>query len=173
MATGLPTISLRPTTDRVLTTNGEIAPFEDLDHSGRRAGRQSRAASLQAPRIHRMKAVYVLRGENGIEQGLRVDLLWERQLNENAVDVIAIVEARNEVEHFFSGNGVGRRDEFAEKAKVGARLHLAANVNLRCRHVANKDGRQSRPNALCGKLQDLLRHFLLDCRGNRGPIENS
>ena len=78
----------------------------------------------------------------------------------------------DEREHFFGGDVGGRRDQVAVDAKLGAGLHLVADVNLRCRHVAHQHRRQSRPDAVRGQLANLFGHFLLDGGGNRRAIEN-
>ncbi len=76
------------------------------------------------------------------------------------------------VEHLFGGNRVGRRDEIAVEAELGAGLHLAADVDLGRGHVAHQHRGQPRPNALGGKRLHFFGHFLLDGRGNGRAIEN-
>ena len=89
MAAGLPTMSLRPTTTACWPADGNVAALENLDNSRRRAGRQSRPARLQTSRIHRMKAIHILGGRDSIEQRLGIHLLRQRQLDKDAVDVVA------------------------------------------------------------------------------------
>ena len=157
---------------RVFPCNGDAAALQNLDDSRRGAGRQRRPARLQAARVYRVEAVHVLGRGDGIEQGFRIDVGGQRQLDENAVNLVAGVEAGHEAEHLFGGDGFGRGDEVARNAQIGAGLHLAADINLRRRHMAHQHRRQPRPYALGCQQLHLFGHFLLDCRGNRGAIEN-
>ena len=156
----------------VLAGDGNAAALENLDDSGGRAGRERRPAGQQTACIHGMKAVDVLGGIDGVEQGLGIDLRGQRQLDQNAVDLVAPVELGDELEHLLGGDGGRRRDEVAIDAKLGAGLHLVADVDLRRGHVAHQHRSQPRPNAVRGQRADLFGHFLLDGCGNGRAIEN-
>ena len=133
--------------DGVLTGDGNVAALENLDHARRRAGRERRAAGKQAARIDGMKSVHVFRRIDRIQQTLGVDVRGQRKLDQDAVDLVARVELSDQRVHLFGGDGVGRRDEVAVDPEFGAGLHLAANVNLRCCHVAHQHRGQARLDA--------------------------
>ena len=94
--------------DGVLAGDGNVAALENLDDSGGRAGRERGTAGLQAAGVDGMKAVDIFLGRDGIEQRLGVDLRGQRQLDEDAVDVVAGVELGDEGEHVFGGDRVWR-----------------------------------------------------------------
>ncbi len=158
--------------DGVLAGNGNVAALENLNDAGRRAGRKRRAAGEQAARVHGMKAVHIFCRIDSVEEGLRVNLRRERQLDEDAVDVIARIELGDEREHFFSGDCAGRGDEVAIEAKLGAGLDLAADVDLRCRNMTHKHGGKPRLDAVGSEREDLFGHFLLDGCGNGRAVED-
>src|SRR6516164_1994504 len=98
-----------------------------------------------------MKAIYVFRRIDGVEQRLGIYLFRQRQLNKDAIDVVAVVETVNQVEHLLGRDSVGRRDEVAVETEFGASLHFAADVDLRGGHVADENRCQSRSNAMAGQ----------------------
>jgi hypothetical protein len=158
--------------DGVRAGHGNPAALEDLDDAGRGARGERRTASLQSAGIDGMKSIHILGRVDGVEQSLGVDLGGKRQLNENAVDVVAVVEGVHQVQHVFGGDGIRRRDQVAEEAEIGAGLHLAADIDLRSRHIANQHGCQAWANALCGEPAHILGDFILDCRGDCGSVQN-
>ncbi len=70
-----------------------MAALENLDNAGGRARSESRPASLKTACIDGMEAVYILLRHHGVEQEFGVDLRGKRKLDEDAVDVVAGVEA--------------------------------------------------------------------------------
>ncbi len=56
----------------------------------------SAGAGEQAARVHGMEAVDVFRRIDGVKKRFRIDLRGERQLDEDAVNVVARVEAGDE-----------------------------------------------------------------------------
>ena len=152
--------------------DGDSAALQYLNHSRGRAGRERRTSGLQAPRIDGMQSVHILARSNGVQHSLGIDMRGKGQLDENAVDLVAGVERGNQLQHLLSGDGVGRRDEVAEDAQIGAGLHFVADVDLRCRHMAHQHRRKARPDALGNQRTDLIHNFPFDLCGNRRPIQN-
>ncbi len=97
--------------DRMLTADGKIAASENLNHSCGRARRKCRPSRLQSARIHGMKSVDIFGRRDSIKKGLCVDLFRQWQLDKDSIDVVAVVERRNQIEHLLRGDGVGRRDQ--------------------------------------------------------------
>ena len=112
---------------------------QNLDDAGRSARREAGLAALQAACVDGMEAVDVLVGSDCLEETLGVDVLRQRKLDEDAVDVVAGVELGDEGEHLVGGDALGRRDHLAEDAELAAGLYLAANVDLRGGNLADKD----------------------------------
>ncbi len=78
-----------------------------------------------------MKTVHILRRVHGLKHSLRVDLRWKGKLHEDAVHIIALVQFRDQREHFFRRNRGGGRAKPASEAQLFARGDLAPHVYLR------------------------------------------
>jgi len=156
----------------VLAGDGDVAALEDLDDTRRRARREGGATGLEAAGVDGMEAVNIFLGRDGVEEGLGVNLLGQRKLDEDAVDVVAGVELGDEGEHLGGGDGVGRGDEVAEDAQFLAGFDFAADVNLRGGHVADEDGGEAGTDAAGGELLYVFRDFLLDLGGDGCAIED-
>src|SRR6185312_15075862 len=78
--------------DCMLAADGEVAALENFDDACRRAGGESGAAGLEFAGIHGMESIHIFGWRDGVEEKLGVDLLGKRELNQDAVDVVSIVE---------------------------------------------------------------------------------
>ena len=133
--------------DGVLPSDRQLAAPQNLDDARWCAGRESRLAALQPSHIHRMEAVDVLVRRDRLEQPLGIDVLRQGQLDQDAVDVVARVQLGDQRQHLVSRNALGRRQHLAEDTQFPAGLYLAANVDLRCRHLADENDRETRNDA--------------------------
>ena len=52
------------------------------------------------------------------------------QLNQNSVNLVAVVQGRHQVHHLLGSYRVRRSNEVAENTQIGAGLHFAAYINL-------------------------------------------
>src|SRR5688572_10108883 len=83
--------------DGILTGDRNIRSFEYLDHAGRRA-RHQRANTLHQPTgIDRMKTIDVLFRIDRLKHASLIDLLWQRKLHQNSIDVISQVERSDDL----------------------------------------------------------------------------
>ena len=158
--------------DRVLAADWDSAALEDLYYSCRSAGHERRTASLQASGIYGMKAIHVLFRHHGIEKQFCIDMSGQRELDKNAVDVVAGVQIGDQRQHLLGCDRLRRLDHFAEKAQLAACLDFTADVNLRSRHMAYQHRRQTGPDAPCSKQSNLFGDFRLDLRGDGRTIQN-
>ena len=81
-----------PDDDSMLAGDGKAAALEDFNDAGGRAGRERGTASEQAAGVDGVKAVNILGGSDGVEEDFGIDLRRERELDEDAVDVVAVIE---------------------------------------------------------------------------------
>ena len=63
-----------------------------------RARHQRRLTGRETASIDRMEAVDILRGIDRLDHSTRVDMLWQWELHQNAVDVVTLVERAHDVE---------------------------------------------------------------------------
>ena len=77
-----------------------------------------------------MESVNVLFGKNVVDDYLVVKMLWQRQLNEYAVDLVVLVELVNQRQQLLLGGLLGQRVLVGIEAHCLASLFLVANVNL-------------------------------------------
>ena len=173
---GLPTMLERPTTTAFAPLMGMLAALEDLHDACRRAGREhcvhGRAAE-QAAGVDGVKAVDVLLRNNGLEKTARVHMLWQRELNEDAVDVVASVERVDQREQFLGGDARGRRVHLGVDSELAAGFDFAANVDLRGGVFADEhDGEAGSVAGVAGSF-DLARDFGLDLGGDGDAIQNA
>jgi hypothetical protein len=158
--------------DSMLAGDRKATALENFDDACGRAGREGWTAGLQAACIHRVEAVDVFGWIDGVEELFGVDLGGEGELDEDAVDFVAVVEGSDEVEHLAGGDGVGGRDEVGIDAELGAGLNFAADVNFRGGDVADKDSGEAGADTLGGEAADFFGDFLLDGGGNNGAVED-
>ena len=130
MAAGLPTMSERPTTTAFCPRNQEAAALQDLHDSGGSAGCEAGLARLEATGVDGVEAVHILVRQDGFKEAAGVDVFRKRKLDEDAVDVFAGVQAGNQSQHLFGGDGLRRGEHLAVDAKLAAGFDLAADVDL-------------------------------------------
>src|SRR5271156_6841993 len=89
--------------DSVLPGDGNVAAFENLDDSGGRAWHQAGPLCREQPDVDGMKAVDIFRWIDGHQYSFRVHVRRQRQLNQDAVDVVAAVQVFDQGKQFLSG----------------------------------------------------------------------
>ncbi len=94
--------------------------------------------------IGRVETVRVLVGGDGFENAATVHLFRKRHLNEDPVDLGAMVQVVDDCQKLSRRHGLGRRDLVTVNPEVAARRHLVPNVNLGARIVASQNDRQAR-----------------------------
>src|SRR5437762_7101989 len=77
-----------------------------------------------------MKTIHVLGWMDGFEDALGVDLLGKRELDQDAVDVVVVIQVLHNGEKFSRRNSRGRREEATREAKLLAGCNLALYVEL-------------------------------------------
>ena len=143
-AMGLPTISLRPTTTARLPATGISYCRRSSMMPAGVHGTRSGPTRHQVADVHRMESVDVFVRRDRQQHAARIHLRRQRQLHQDAVDIGPLVQAVDEREQLFGGDGGGRRKGLARDAQFGAGLHLVAHVDLGSGIVADQHDGQSR-----------------------------
>ena len=102
---------------------------------------------------------------------VRVDLLWQRQLHEDAVNLRIRVEAFEQRHQLGFAGVFGKLDGLMIQTGFVARFSLHADVHLRCRVVADEYHRQSRRDALLLERRDLRSQLRTHCGADRVPVD--
>src|SRR5579883_1009006 len=84
--------------DGFLSGDGNVAALQNFHASGGRARHETRALRGKIADVHGMKSVHIFRGIDGEENFFGIHVCRQRQLHQNAVDVVANVESVNEFE---------------------------------------------------------------------------
>ena len=141
----------------------DAAAHQQLLHALRRAGQEPRPALHQPADVLRMKRVDVLRRAHGQQHAVRIDLRRQRQLHQDAVDRLVLVQLGDQLEQLV-GRGARRQAvQLAFDADRLARLALVADVDFAGRIVAHEHRGQARHDAV---VLNELDHLLGQLRAN-------
>ena len=77
---------------RICTTDCNLRALKEFNYSGRRTRRERRPAHRQFPNINRMKAIHVLCRIDRLDDSGLLKIIWQRQLDQDAVHVRARVQ---------------------------------------------------------------------------------
>jgi hypothetical protein len=120
-----------------------------------------------------MEAVHVFRRIDREQDLLRVNLFRKRKLDEDSVDVIAMIELVDQSEQVFGGNVFGGSDVLAVESEGFAGLDLVADVNLRGRIVTDENGGEPWANSGGAKKSNLVGDFILNLCGDGVSVQDS
>jgi hypothetical protein len=144
---------------------------EDLHAAGGGARHQAGALRGEVADVHGMEAIHIFFRRDFEQHALGIDLLGERKLDEDAVNVVARVEFVDERDHLRGGDRLWRRDLLAVDAELLAGLDLVAHVDLGGGVVAHEHGGEAGTEALRGEGAHLGADFIFDLRGDLGAVE--
>jgi|SRR5216110_1257953 len=120
-----------------------------------------------------MKTIHVLGWMDGFEDALGVDLLGKRELDQDAVDVVVVIQVLHNGEKFSRRNSRGRREEATREAKLLAGCNLALYVELGSGVFADKHGGEARTDACGGKHANFIFQFSEDLIPDFEGVENA
>ena len=126
----------------------DAAAQQELLHAIRRRGPEpGRIPDGDFAHVRGVEAVDVLAGIDAQQHEMLVDVLGERQLNQDAVDLGIGVEAIDEREQVCLARLLGQADGLVMEARLSAGLAFHADVDLGRGVVAHQDHRQPRRDA--------------------------
>ena len=91
-AIGLPTMAERPTTTARAPFERDLVLVEHAHDPERRPGNERRPAEVEPARVDGMDAVDVLLGRDRLDHAVLVDVVGQRQLDEEPVHVVVGVD---------------------------------------------------------------------------------
>nr|CUV15163.1 protein of unknown function [Ralstonia solanacearum] len=145
--------------------------FEHLHAAVRRARTEQRRAGHQRAGVGDVEAVDILFGRDGLQHLVAVDVLGQRQLDQDAVDARVAVQRVDAAEQVGLGQ-VGRvAVEDGQEAVVFARLDLVAHVDLAGRVVADQDDGEAGLVAASGESGGALGGFGAELLGKRVAVD--
>ena len=150
-----------------------IAAPENLHAARRSTGNQPGTPAGEAAEVDRMEAVHVFRGIDGFEDAFGVHLRRKRQLHEDTVHVIVVIQVVHNSKKLPRGGAFRGCKEAAREAKLFASGDLAFHVELRGGVFADEDGSEARPNARSGKQANFVFQFGKDFVADFESIENA
>jgi hypothetical protein len=120
-----------------------------------------------------MKAIDVLVGADRLDDLRPVDVIWQWQLDEDAVDVVVGVELVDEVEKLRLARARGEVVRARDEADFLAGEALVAHVDARRVVVADEDdGEPGRAQACADALAHPLLHFAAYLRGDGAAVDD-
>ena len=131
-----------------------------------RTRQDTRFAKPQICNIEWVEAIDVLLQSDCVDNLLLVDMLWQRELHQDAIDRIIGIQSGNFGEQFGLAHTLGHRDKLAIEAALGTRLDFATNIGLRCGIFAHKNHNKRWHAAIfLFERHHLCRHLLFEFRG--------
>ncbi len=113
-----------------------------------------------------MEPVHILGRVHGLEYTLGIDLGRQGQLNQNAVNLVAVIQRIHQRQQTLLSGVGGQGDFFAVKPQGLTGLHFTANVNLRGGILAHQNRCQPRRDAGAFQVLNLFGEFRLDLVAN-------
>ena len=172
-AIGLPTMFERPT----ITACAPLVSIPErtsicctpygVAGAERRRGRRSRAC-----RRYRVEAVHVLGRVDPVQDLLAVDVLRQRELDQDAVDRWVGVEPVDDRRAARPRTSSPAGGSSPSACRLPRTPSLGAHVDGARRVVAHEHGREARLPPAALQLRDLCRHLGADRLGQRDTIEN-
>lgn len=120
-----------------------------------------------------METVDIFRGIDGFEDALGIHLRRERELDEDAVDVVAPIQFFDEGDEIGSLHARRRRKLKTFQTELRARRDFALHVDVRCRIIASQNGGQARLDAVRDERGDLVFEFGVNLVANDVAVENA
>ena len=132
--------------DGVLARRVDVVGGQELHAARRRRGDVERRAEIEVPRVHGVKAVDVLAGASRVRHARLVHVRGERQLHEDAVDLVVGVELFDEREHLRL-----RRARVRRMSRASMPASVAALCFAGCRRQTRDRRRRARSPARRGR----------------------
>ena len=157
----------------VKTVSVDVIALQQRHDTSRGTWAQTRRALAQTTHVVRMETVNVFIRGDTLQHLHVVDACWQRQLNQNTVDLFIGVQGVNQFQQFRFAGGFRQIVRAGDEPHLFTRFAFAADINLRCRVATN----QHNGKPWCAKTSRFTRlHFFRDLRAhllrNRFTVNN-
>ncbi len=158
----------------MLAFDRDTNEIEHANHAKGRAGPDQRIALGQAANVVRMKPIHIFARINALDDFRLSNVVWQRQLHEDPVDVgvgIQRINAREQLD-------LAGRMRQIERARINAAFlagrSFVAHVHLRGRIIPNHNDREARRSTPT-RAQSInpRAHLGFDLVRNRSPIDQA
>ena len=151
----------------------DVVGVEQLDHARRRARPQAGATLRERARALGREPVHVLARVDQRRQGVAVEMLGDRELEQDPADGLVVVQRTDSRGHLLLRDIGGEALVEGPDADLLTRPLLVGHVDLRCRVVPDQHGRQARRMAELGlERRDLPRHLLANPGGHGLAVDD-
>ena len=151
------------------TVELDVMLLEQRHHAARRRGDERRPSEVELAGVERMEPVDVLRRRDRADHLLLVDVVGQRQLDEDRVDVVRAFSSASLCEQLGLARRRGQPQICRVEPGLDRSLVLEPDVELRGRVVAD----EHRHEADVADRAHLLGHLCADAVGERLPPHQS
>ncbi len=160
-----------PDHDRAPARHRNLVPHEQLDDPGRGAGHEAWPLLHESAHVLGVESVHVLGRVDEVEHARGVDLARQRQLDEDAVDVGATVQLRDDRRDLFGRRARPEAAGLASHPELLARPGLASHVHRGGGVVADEHDTQPGPGAGGRQPLDLPAQLLANGACGGRPVQ--
>src|ERR1700723_2340844 len=150
-----------------------FAAAQDFHHAERGAGDEIGTTGDEAADVEGMEAVDVFRRIDCFEDFLSVNLRGKRQLDENAVDIVAGIQIFDGGEKFAGADGGVRGDVETGEAEFFGGGDFAGEVDFGGGFFTDEDGGQAGTDAGGGERGDFARELRVDLIADGVAVEDA
>ena len=119
-----------------------------------------------------MEAVHIFRGIDRFKNRRFVNLLWQRQLHQDSVNIVILIQSADDGKQVLSGGCCRQRNLLRLNSYFGASAYLVPHIDRRSIVVANQDGNQTGFYVvLCPQLPRFLGDFVLDLLSDGSTVK--
>ena len=155
-----------PDHDGPLTGDRDAVLAEQVHDAERRRRDERLAAEVELAGAERVQSVDVLHRIDRPHHARFVDLLGQRRLDEDPVDLVVLVQLFDELDELVLGRRGGQAMVDRLDADLLCRLVLEADVDLRRRIVADQHGRETHT----AELRDVVLQLPAQACREGGPV---
>ena len=143
--------------DTMLALGFDIVALEEGADALGSGGDESFLAEDHASDVYRGEAVNILVGRDGVDDLLLVDMLGQRELDDETVNLVVVVEEVDDLEQFGFVDIFGKTIDGREESDLGAGFLFVGDIGLAGAVVADEDGGEMRRTAsVSGYLADFV-----------------
>lgn len=142
--------------DRIGAFDRDFIAAKNLHTARGSAGDKSPTIAYELAKVDGVEAIDVFGRSDGFKNALGIDLRGQRELDQDAVDIIVVVQVGDEPEHEVGGYVGGWSVKPMGHAELFAGSNLAFDVDVRGGIFADENGCEAGTNTLRLKARDFL-----------------
>ncbi len=136
--------------------DGDLVATQNFHAAGGSAGDESGTTGDELAEIDRVEAIDVFRRSNRFKDAFGIDLGGKRKLNQDAVNIVVIVQVGDELKHVVGGSVGWRKVKPMGHAELLAGSDFVFDINVGGGILTNENRSKAGTNALGVKAGDVL-----------------